>query len=123
MFNKRHNTLSNDRSGAGISGLRSRKGSTKVVSTIIRNNSIEEGMTVFGLWLNVEDKHSTAIPIIMKDFAEGKRVVLQDNILKREIIVDIVEGVPFCTECRSNDCTHVGFAICAEEMKRPQNIE
>jgi hypothetical protein len=119
MFNKRHNPLSNDRSGAGISGLRSRKGSAKVVSTMIRNNSIEEGMTVFCLWLNVEDRHSTAIPIIMKDFVEGKRVVLQDNILKREIIVDIVEGVPFCTECRSNDCTHVGFAICAEEMKRP----
>jgi hypothetical protein len=48
---------------------------------------------------------------------------LQDNILKREIIVDIVEGVPFCNECRSNDCAHVGFTICAEEMKSPQNIE
>jgi hypothetical protein len=94
-----------------------------VISTMLRNNNVEEGMNAFALWLNVEDKHSLAIPIIIKDFTEGKKAVLQDNILKKEIIVDIVEGVPFCNECRSNDCAHVGFAICAEEMKSPHNIE
>ena len=123
MFNRRHNALSNDGASAGISGIRKRNGSSPVISAMIRNNSVEEGMTAFALWLNVEDKHSLAIPIIMKDFTEGKKVVLQDNTLKREIIVDIVEGVPFCNECRSNDCTHVGFTICAEEIKRPQSIE
>jgi hypothetical protein len=100
----------------------SRKDS-KVISTMVRNNSVDEGMVAFALWLNVEDKHSLAIPIVMKDFIEGKKVVLQDNILLKDIIVDIVEGIPFCNECRSNDCAHVGFAICAEEMKSPQNIE
>jgi hypothetical protein len=120
MFNKRHNALPNDNNSAGISGIGGRNGSSKVISTIVRNNDVEEGMTAFALWLNVEDKHSLAIPTIMKDFTEGKKVVLQDNILKREIIVDIVEGVPFCNECRSNDCMHVGFTICAEEMKGPK---
>jgi hypothetical protein len=123
MFNKWHNALPNDVSGARISGIRRRSGSSTVIPTMIRNNDVEEGMTAFALWLNVEDKHSLAIPIIMKDFIEGKKVVLQDNILEREIIVDIIEGIPFCNECRSNDCTHVGFTICAEEMKRPQSIE
>ena len=94
-----------------------------MISTMVRNNNVEEGMTAFALWLNVEDKHSLAIPIIIKDFIEDRKVVLQDNILKKEIIVDIVEGVPFCNECGSNDCAHVGFAICAEEMKRPSKIE
>ena len=50
-------------------------------------------------------------------FKEDKRVVLRDNILQKGIIVDIVEGIPFCNQCRSNDCAHVGFAICAEQMK------
>jgi hypothetical protein len=90
---------------------------------MVRNNNVDEGMTAFALWLNVEDKHSLAIPIILKDFIEDKKAVLQDNILKKEVVVDIVEGVPFCEECRSNDCAHVGFAICTEEMKRPSKIE
>jgi hypothetical protein len=123
MFNKRHNALSNDGSSAGTSGIRRRNDLSKVISTMVRNNSVEEGMNAFALWLKVQDKHSFAIPIIMEDFIEDKKVVLQDNILKREIIVDIVEGIPFCIECRSNNCAHVGFAICAEEMKRSQSIE
>ena len=90
---------------------------------MIRNNNVDEGMTAFALWLSVEDKNSLAIPIVLKDFIEDKKAVLQDNNLKKEIVVDIVEGVPFCDECRSNDCAHVGFAICAEEMRRPSKIE
>jgi hypothetical protein len=90
---------------------------------MLRNNNVEEGMNAFALWLNVEDKHSLAIPIIMKVFTEDRKAVLQDNILKKEIIVDIVEGVPFCNECRSNDCAHVGFAICAEELTKQSKIE
>ena len=61
--------------------------------------------------------------IIMKEFAEGRRVVLQDNLLQREVTVNIVEGIPFCNECRSNDCAHVGFAICAEQMTNKSKIE
>ena len=90
---------------------------------MVRNNSVDEGMTAFAIWLNVEDKRSLTIPIILKDFIEDKKAVLYDNFLKKEVVVDIVEGVPFCEECRSNDCAHVGFAICTEEMKRPSMIE
>jgi hypothetical protein len=50
-------------------------------------------------------------------------VVLQDNILQKEVIVNIVEGIPFCNECRSNDCAHVGFAICAEQLTNKSKIE
>jgi hypothetical protein len=94
-----------------------------VVATMVRNNTVDEGIITFGLWLNAEDKRSLALPIIMKDFTEDKRAVLKDNILKKDIIVDIVEGVPFCNECRSNDCAHVGFAICAEELTKQSKIE
>jgi len=89
----------------------------------IRNNSLDEGVVTFGLWLNAENKKSLAIPIIMKEFTEGKRAVLQDNNLQKEVIVNIVEGIPFCNECRSNDCAHVGFAICAEQLTNRSKIE
>jgi hypothetical protein len=89
----------------------------------IRNNNLDEGVTTFGLWLSAEDNKSLASPIIMKEIAEGRRVVLQDNLLQKEVIVNIVEGIPFCNECRSNDCAHVGFAICAEQLTNRSKIE
>ncbi|MFL6523580.1 MAG: hypothetical protein ACJ71B_08895 [Nitrososphaera sp.] len=89
----------------------------------IRNNNLDEGVVTFGLWLNAENKESFAIPIIMKEFTEGKRALLQDNNLQKEVIVNIVEGIPFCNECRSNDCAHVGFAICAEQLTNKSKIE
>jgi hypothetical protein len=96
---------------------------TRKASLGIINNNLDEGVITFGLWLNAENKKSIAIPIMMKDFAEGKRAVLQDNALQKEVIVNIVEGIPFCSECRSNDCAHVGFVICAEQMTNRSKIE
>jgi hypothetical protein len=40
---------------------------------MIRNNTVDEGMTAFALWLNTEDKHSLTIPIIMTDFIKIKK--------------------------------------------------
>ncbi len=96
---------------------------TKKAPLGIRNNNLDEGITTFGLWLSTEDKKSLAAPIVMKEIAEGRRVVLHDNILQKEVIVNIVEGIPFCNECRSNDCAHVGFAICAEQLTNRSKIE
>src|SRR5688500_6988566 len=92
-----------------------RIGNTRKASLGIRNNTLDEGVITFGLLLNAEDKKSTAIPIVLKEVAEGRGVVLQHNILQREVIVSILEGIPFCNECRSNDCAHVGFVICTEQ--------
>jgi hypothetical protein len=96
---------------------------TRKASLRIRNNTLDEGVITFGLWLNAEGRKSPAIPIVMKEFTEGRRVVLQDNILQKEVIVNIVEGIPFCNECRSNDCAHVGFAICTEQLTNRSKIE
>lgn len=106
-----------------MSGRRKSIADTKKASLGIRNNNLDEGVTTFGLWLNAEDKKSLTTPIIMKEFAEGRRVVLQDNLLQKEVIVNIVEGIPFCNECKSNDCAHVGFAICAEQLTNKSKIE
>jgi hypothetical protein len=100
-----------------------RVGNTRKASLGIRNNNLDEGVVTFGLWLNAENRKSLAIPIMMKNFAEGRRAVLQDNALQKEVIVNIVEGIPFCNECRSNDCAHVGFVICAEQLTNRSKIE
>ena len=96
---------------------------TRKASLGIRNNNLDEGVITFGLWLNAENKKSVAIPIMMREFDEGTRAVLQDNALQKEVIVNIVEGIPFCNECRSNDCAHVGFAICTEQLTNRSKIE
>ena len=121
MFDKRRDKLSNG-TGSDIFGRR-RNNSRKVLATVVVNNNLDEGVVTFGLWLNAENKKSLSIPIIMKEFAEGRSAVLQDNLLQKEIIVNIVEGVPFCNECRSNDCAHVGFVICTEQMTNRSKIE
>jgi len=106
-----------------LSGRRKSITNTRKASLGIRNNNLDEGVTTFGLWLSAEDKKSLATPIIMKEFAESRRAVLQDNALQKEVIVNIVEGIPFCDECRSNDCAHVGFAICAKQLTNKSKIE
>jgi hypothetical protein len=100
-----------------------RIGNVKKASLSIRNNNLDEGVATFGLWLNAENKKSLSIPIILKEFAEGRRALLQDNMLQKEIIVNIVEGIPFCNECKSNDCAHVGFVICTEQLTNRSKIE
>ena len=100
-----------------------RVGNARKASLGIRNNNLDEGVVTFGLWLNAENKKSLSIPIIMKEFAEGRRALLQDNILQKEVIVNIVEGIPICNECRANDCAHVGFVICTEQMTNRSKIE
>ena len=100
-----------------------RVGNARKATLGIRNNNLDEGVVTFGLWLNAENKKSLSIPIIMKEFAEGRRALLQDNILQKEVIVNIVEGIPFCNECRANDCAHVGFVICTEQMTNRSKIE
>ena len=87
------------------------------------NNNLDEGVTTFGLWLNSEDKTSSETPVIMKEFAEGKRVILQDNLLQKDVAVTIADGIPFCHECRSSDCAHVGFTICAIQLANKSKIE
>lgn len=84
---------------------------------LVRNNDVDEGVIAFGTWLsNLEGQTQSAVPISIKSFEQDRLMVLRDNILQKEVTIDIVEGVPSCRECRLKDCIHVGFAICAEQM-------
>lgn len=113
MFNKGQNASSY---GAG-KGRRSTRGPINSM-LVVKNNNLDEGIIAFGLWLKDEEsRDSLAISFTMKEFHQDNAILLRDNILQEEVTVRIVEGVPFCNECRLDDCMHVGFAICAEQMK------
>lgn len=116
---------------AGMSGIgrlrvltQSKNNDDDALVAAARNNNMDEGVIAFGLWLNDgEPRDSPSLPITMQEFHRDKAVILRDNILKREVTVRIVDGVPSCTECESEDCIHVGFAICVEQMKRRSRLE
>jgi hypothetical protein len=126
MFDKRPDEVSN---GPGASDIfeATQKASNKMIATIVRNNTVDEGISAFTLWLGVNGKDSGMMPIMMKQFQTeiNNRVVvsLQDNVLQKDILVVITEGVPFCNECKSNDCAHVGFAVCAEQLNLRSKLE
>jgi hypothetical protein len=125
MFDKRHDESPNGATGSSDFFATRRKAPSKALATIVRNNNVDEGISAFTLWLG-ENENFEQIPITMKQFKRGinKVVVsLQDNILQKSVTLDIVEGVPFCNECKSSDCAHVGFAICAEQLNSQSKLE
>lgn len=124
MSDKRRAEPSNGASSSDISGTRG-KASSRVLATVVRNNTVDEGISAFTLWLG-ENENLAKMPITMGHFTEDidkVAVSLQDNILRKHVTVDIVEGIPFCNECKSNDCAHVGFAVCAEQMNLRSKLE
>lgn len=125
MFDKRRDEPSNGADSSDFFGTR-RKASSKALATMVRNNTVDEGISAFTLWLGENGKNSASMPITMKQFTQGinkVEVSLQDNVLQKDILVGITEGVPFCNECKSNDCAHVGFAVCAEQLNLRSKLE
>ena len=94
----------------------------------MKSNTLDEGTTAFMQWLNSKEKSSSNNnnnPVTLKHFAKGKYVVLVDTLsgnLPREIMVEIKGGVPICGYCKSEDCAHVGFTICVQQLYENRGI-
>jgi hypothetical protein len=85
----------------------------------IRANTLDEGMHTFGQWLySKDDNQRWDNRLVLKQFVTSSHAVLQDNTagIGIDIVVDISNGIPICRNCRSDDCAHVGFTICAKQM-------
>jgi hypothetical protein len=80
--------------------------------------SLGEGTFAFMHWMNSDNKKSIASgnPIILLKFVNYKHTILYDTDLHIEGDVEINEGVPYCRHCKLDDCSHVGFAVCVEEL-------
>ena len=94
---------------------------------IMKSNTLDEGTTAFMQWLNSKEKSSSNNnnSVTLKHFAKGKYVVLVDSMsgnISREIMVEIKGGVPVCGYCKSEDCAHVGFTICVQQLYENRGI-
>ena len=69
-------------------------------------------------WINSENKKSITSdnPIVLLKFVNDKHTILYDTDLQSEVHVEINEGIPHCKYCKLDECFHVGFAICIEEL-------
>ena len=84
---------------------------------VIKSNTLDEGTLAFIHWLNSKHKSSTIEnPIIVKHFENYKHTTLWDNSILREVDVETKDGVPVCKYCKTDDCAHVGFTICLEQL-------
>ena len=80
--------------------------------------SLDEGTFAFMHWMNSDNKKSITSdnPIILLKFVNDKHTILYDTDLHIEADVEIKAGVPYCRHCKLDDCSHVGFAVCVEEL-------
>jgi hypothetical protein len=80
--------------------------------------SLDEGTFAFMHWMNSDNKKSITSdnPIVLLKFVNDKHTILYDTDLHSEVDVQINEGVPYCRYCKLDDCSHVGFAVCLEEL-------
>ena len=83
----------------------------------IRCNTLDEGTMAFIHWLNSTHKKSTIEnPFVVKDFQNDKCTVLWDSSVRAEVHIDTKDGVPICQYCKADDCAHVGFTICLDQL-------
>jgi hypothetical protein len=84
---------------------------------VIKSNTLDEGTMAFIHWLNSTHKNSTIEnPIVVKSFENDRCTVLRDSSVQAEVNVETKEGVPTCQYCKADDCAHVGFTICLEQL-------
>ncbi|MDW0143663.1 MAG: hypothetical protein QOK69_01645 [Nitrososphaeraceae archaeon] len=80
--------------------------------------TIEDGTEAFMKWMGSSDKKSliSGNPIVLIKFINDVSTILYDTTLSNNIEVKLTGGVPYCNYCKSDDCAHVGFTICLEQL-------
>ena len=77
--------------------------------------TLDFGTMEFMKWLIAKDAGSGDTLIVVKDFLVNKYVILFDKSISKDVIVDYRESMPLCMSCSTDDCGHVGFAICLKQ--------
>ena len=91
--------------------------------------SLDEGTFAFLNWMNCKSFDSEGYeqnpPLILKyvDFPKVSLVKLFDRFLNQDIFVKIVDCVPSCRACFTDDCSHVGFTICLLQLIERGGLE
>ena len=77
--------------------------------------TLDLGTMEFMKWLIAKEAVSGDTLIVVKDFLVNKYVILFDKSISKDVIVDYRESMPLCMSCSTDDCGHVGFAICLKQ--------
>jgi hypothetical protein len=82
--------------------------------------TIEDGTEAFMQWMGSYDKRSLKSDnaLVLIKFVNDEHTVLYDTSLAKEVEVKLSSGIPYCNNCKSDDCAHVGFTICVEQLGR-----
>jgi len=91
----------------------------------VKCETLEDGTEAFMKWMNSTDKKSlsSANPIVLIKFINDKHTIVYDTIMSQEVDVELTDGIPFCNFCKSDDCAHVGFARCIEQLYGHRHAE
>jgi hypothetical protein len=84
----------------------------------VKCETLEDGTEAFMKWMNSTDKKSLSSgnPIVLIKFINDKHTIVYDTIMSQEVDVELTDGIPFCNFCKSDDCAHIGFAVCIEQL-------
>jgi hypothetical protein len=80
------------------------------------NNDLDEGTLFFMKWLGSDNKKSLDNPFTVIEFVHSNRSLLRDRLSHADVLVQSTQGIPHCNHCKTDDCAHVGFTICLEQL-------
>jgi hypothetical protein len=82
----------------------------------ILSTYLDLGTMTFMKWLSAtENNKPMETPIIVKHILKDKYMVLYDVELLKDVTVVFRDCIPWCKNCETDDCGHVGFAICLKQ--------
>ena len=76
---------------------------------------LDLGTMEFMKWLVTKDMNTGDTLIVVKDYFDNKYTILFDKSILKDVIVSYRDGMPWCLACNTDDCGHVGFAICLKQ--------
>ena len=79
--------------------------------------SLDGGVMDFMKWLSCieNNKDSPDNPFIIKEIVQDKYYVFYDKNILKDVIVVFKNCVPWCLHCETDDCGHIGFAVCLKQ--------
>ena len=78
-------------------------------------DTLDTGTMEFMKWLVSKETNAGDTLVIVKDYLDNRYVILFDKSIDKDVIVNYRDGMPLCMTCNTDNCGHVGFAICLKQ--------
>ena len=90
--------------------------SKSVVDSQHISTYLDFGVMDFMKWMAaLEEGDTNNNPCIIKEIVADKHIIFYDKHLMKDILVVFKDCVPWCNNCKVDDCGHIGFAICLRQ--------